>query len=66
MKNDTTIRTREIREMTDEMIEIATKGSQKSECEPLILIYGLILDCAHKIRQTMDREAQDIHNQVSE
>jgi hypothetical protein len=53
MNNDVTQQKRELRALTETMIEIAIRGTQKSDNEPLILMYCLILDCAHRIRQTM-------------
>ena len=52
--------TTEIRDLTKIMIDIAVKGAQTSDSEHLNVIYGLILDCAYKIRQTMDKEAEEI------
>ena len=60
MKNDLACQKKELKELTDTMIAIAIKGTQESDNEPLILIYGLILDCAHRIRQTMGKDFLDI------
>ena len=56
MKNDFAYQKKELKELTDTMIAIAIKGTQESENEPLILVYGLILDCAHRIRQTIGKD----------
>ena len=61
MKNDFTYliedfnyQTKTIRELTETMIDIAIKGSKRSDSEYLLILYGVILDCAHKINRTMD------------
>lgn len=56
MRNDIDSHKRELTELTKTMIEVAIKGSQKSDNEPLILIYGLILDCAYRIKKTMSKD----------
>jgi len=59
MVTDFTHQTRELRALTESMIDIAIKGSQRSDSEPLIMIYGLILDCAYRIRQTMNQDDRE-------
>ncbi len=56
MKSDLIDQTVEIRKLTDTMIDIATQGVQKSDNQDLILVYGLMLDCAYRIRQTIHLE----------
>ena len=60
MRNDIDSQKRELTELTKTMIEVAIKGSQKSDNEPLNLIYGLILDCAYRIKQTMSKDLWEI------
>ena len=60
MENDIEGQKRELTELTETMIDVAIKGSQKSDHESLILIYGLILDCAHRIQQTMAKNFIEI------
>ena len=59
MLKDSSHQAKEIRALAETMIDIAVKGSQKPDSEPFIMIYGLILDCAHRIRQTMNQDDRE-------
>ena len=60
MNKDLTYQKKELKDLTDTMIAIAIKGTQESENEPLILVYGLILDCAHRIQKTIANNFMEI------
>lgn len=59
MKNDFIHQTKQISDLTDSMIEMALEGTGRSDSKSLLLLYSVILDCAHKIKRTMENE---VHN----
>lgn len=58
MNNDFIHQTKQINDLTDSMIKMAIEGTGRSDSTSLLLLYSVILDCAHKIKRTMENEVQ--------
>lgn len=45
-------------QLTDKMIELANKGNAETEDTGCVILYGMLLDSAYKLKNLAEREKQ--------